>query len=589
MNIKNILNEKFECDDYENSYLLNEYRYEILKHLNEKLLRLKYYIGKFIKEKQESKTLSKSIEINEKENFYNIYILLEKTLDTLLNENINMIIKILEYINSLKEFFNLYFNKYKDFLILKNKFAAKLNEVIYNKNNFIESAKNAELCIYNFLKKKVSNIKFNSDMEFNNKEELKNIAKNELEKYKNKINEGNEILKLFNMNQNELYKTEKELEVKYNEIYSDCLMTYLEHQLLLNDLEKETKETILNLNKKSNKQKLNDYLKLYRQKNEIEFEQYKTQIDIDNCADNLELTTCFSVFEELGQYIGKYKPGELFEETKKLEMSKEINRILYLDEKITDEDVEKLFKITKNTIGQTRFINNLSILRSNGIYKKSEIFINSMGKILNKILISAEKENDFILVKNIIILSQTYYYFDLNNEKQYIFQSIKDNKWLKTSKFWREFIEANITREFERAFSYKNRNLNDILLTQLLPYINNMMDFEIDIRLIVKIMDEFVEKYNYLNEESYQILFSMINSDLEEIEKIRKEFRDNPNLKEELIQKEENLNNNIKENEKIYDKNIKNNINENIENDDSKKEGDNIKNKIKNSGQKKES
>ena len=130
MNIKNILNEKFECDDYENSYLLNEYRYEILKHLNEKLLRLKYYIGKFIKEKQESKTLSKSIEINEKENFYNIYILLEKTLDTLLNENINMIIKILEYINSLKEFFNLYFNKYKDFLILKNKFAAKLNEVI---------------------------------------------------------------------------------------------------------------------------------------------------------------------------------------------------------------------------------------------------------------------------------------------------------------------------------------------------------------------------------------------------------------------------------------------------------------------------
>ena len=580
MNTKNILNEKFECNDYENSYLLNEYKYEILKHLNEKLLRLKYYIGRFIKEKQESKTLNKSIEINEKENFYNLYILLEKTLDTILNENINMIIKILEYINSLKECFNLYFDKYKDFLILKNKFASKLSEVIYNKNNFIESAKNAELCIYNFLKKKVSNIKFNTDIEFNNKEELKNIAKNELEKYKNKINEGNEILKLFNINQNELYKTEKELEIKYNEIYSDCLMTYLEHQLLLNDLEKETKETILNLNEKSNKQKLNDYLKLYRQKNEIEFEQYKTQIDIDNCADNLELATCFSVFAELEEYIGKYKPGELFEETKKLEMSKEINRILYLDEKITDEDVEKLFKIAKNTIGQTIFINNLSLLRSSGIYNKSEKFINSMGKILNQILISAEKENDFVLVKNIIILSQTYYYLDLNNEKQYIFQSIKDNKWLKTSKFWREFIEANISREFEKSINYKKRNLNDILLTQLLPYINNMMDFEIDIHLIVNVMDEFVEKYNYLNEESYQILFSMINSDLEEIERIRKEFKDNPNLREELFKKEENIKNDIKENEKIYD-NIKNSINENIENDDNKKEDDNIKNKIK--------
>ena len=545
MKKQNILIEQYLCDDYEASYEINEYKYQLLNHLNDKLLKIKSFIGKSIKDSKETIINNKLNEISEEQNFYNLYLLLDKSIDTILDENNNMINKILEYINDIKELFNLYFKKYKDFLIIKSKFNTKLNEVLNHKNNFIELAKNAELFIYKFLKKKMLNNKSNSQSEFNQKEELKNIAKNELDKYKNKINEGNEILKIFNTSQSDLFKTEKELEIKYNETYSDSLMAYLEHQLILNIIANQTKETILKLNEKSNKKQLKDYLKNYRPQNEIEFEQYKTSIDIEACNDNIELTICFGVFDEFGECIGKYKEGELFEESKKMEKNKEIKRILHLDEKITDEDINKLIKIINNSIGMNIFINNLSSLRTSGQYKKSEIFIHSLGKVLNIILNTAEKEKDLDLVKNSIILSQTFYCLDSNKEKIYIFQFIKDNKWLKGAKFWKEYIEYMLIKEFERSSKYKNRNFNDILLTQLLTYINNMKDFEIEKSFIIKIIDECLEKYNYLNEESYNLLFSMISSDIEEIEKIRKEIKDNPKLEEEIIRGEEIINNNI--------------------------------------------
>ena len=61
-----------------------------------------------------------------------------------------------------------------------------------------------------------------------------------------------------------------------------------------------------------------------------------------------------------------------------------------------------------------------------------------------------------------------------------------------------------------------------------------MRELELDIRIIIKIVDEFLENYNYLNEESYNTLFTIISSDKKEIEKYRKEYKENPNLENEL-------------------------------------------------------
>ena len=272
-------------------------------------------------------------------------------------------------------------------------------------------------------------------------------------------------------------------------------------------------------------------------------------------------------YNEIESIIGKYKDVELLNETKRLGLSKEINKILNLDEKITEEDLEKLKELIENDLGQMVFVKQLSLLRSNGIYEKSEKFIMSMGKILNIILGFAEKENNYDKVKNCIILSQTFYYLDLNKEKKYIFTLIKDNKWLKGSKFWRDFIGSMIEIEIKKINKFKTQNLNDILFSQLLPYINNMIGFGLDNRIIIKIVDEFLEKYKYLNKESYDSLFTIISQDKKKIEQYRIEYKENTNLENELYNYEDkNKNKNLvkKEKEEEINQN-ENKIEENID------------------------
>ena len=87
-----------------------------------------------------------------------------------------------------------------------------------------------------------------------------------------------------------------------------------------------------------------------------------------------------------------------------------------------------------------------------------------------------------------------------------------------------------------------------------------MIDFGIDKMIILKIMDEFTQKYNYMTSSNQNSLFGIFSNDKEEIEKLRKES--NPtlenikeisdgNIEENNIKvklKEENL---IKEEDKI--------------------------------------
>ena len=551
---ENLIKENYLYHDYERSFKKNHYKNELLSFLYDKLSKISTYIDKFIKDKMENKILKDNLTTYTGDNYFiNLYLLIQKTIDTTFNENYKMINTILNYIIELKELYNPYFKKYDEFLISQKKFASKILELENSKSNFYEASKKAELFTYQFLNKKVFNLKIKNQNEFKEKEELKNLAKIELDKYKLKIIEANEELKLFNDNQKKLFKVEKELLIKYNSIYSDSLMTYYEHQMKINQLANDIKETIVNLNIKNNKKELNDYLNNYKQIEKIEFKQYKSHIQFDNCENAIQLSACFMAYNEMAHVIGKYKDIELLNEAQKLEISKEIDRILHLDKKITEEDENKLKEIIKNEMGQNIFINLFSTLRSTGLYEKSEKFIISMGKMLNIILKYAEKENNFEKVKNCIILSQTFYYFDLNKEKKYIFGFIKDNNWLKGEKFWRTFIDVTLNTEFKKLSNFKNQNKNEVLLTQLLPFVNNMKEFGIDYCIIIKIIDEILEKYKYLNKESYNTLFSLISSDNEEIEKYRKKYKENLDLEKELYNNEEKKNNekndNLKETE----------------------------------------
>ena len=135
-----------------------------------------------------------------------------------------------------------------------------------------------------------------------------------------------------------------------------------------------------------------------------------------------------------------------------------------------------------------------------------------------------------------------------------------------------------------------------------------MKDFEFDKRVILKIIEEFIEKYNYLSKNNQDSIYAIITQGEEDIEKLRNEY--NPSLEDELICEEntnniegkpqndfnkeskdkdfENKDNKEKENKLEANIESENNINnEKNENDDNEKKNENDKNEKKSENEKK--
>ena len=76
--------------------------------------------------------------------------------------------------------------------------------------------------------------------------------------------------------------------------------------------------------------------------------------------------------------------------------------------------------------------------------------------------------------------------------------------------------------------------VTEVLFSCLVPYVNNMMELNLDKRIILILIDEILDKYKYMDDGSKLNLEKFISNSPEEIEKIRKEIKDNPNLENEI-------------------------------------------------------
>ena len=65
--------------------------------------------------------------------------------------------------------------------------------------------------------------------------------------------------------------------------------------------------------------------------------------------------------------------------------------------------------------------------------------------------------------------------------------------------------------------------ISELLFSQLLPYINNMNEFKVDMKNIVKVTEYFCDKYNFLTEEHQESIYGLLCEDKAKIEKYRKE------------------------------------------------------------------
>ena len=464
------------------------------------------------------------------------------------------------------------FNKEKE---LYNDFK-KLNKELQDEKERLQkfrdishkAGKEAEKKVKKFVENNYKNL---SNLSEEAKKELDNItipASKAFNSYQNIVDNANQLINKFNDSQTIMFERLPELGNEDGVFFFRLIKYYMQNL--------EEGERYLNINKKQlNESKTveqDSKLKELIEKNEdnkkdekpIDLIQYQSGLDFNKCKNKEE----FDLFAKSVEMINKHISNEIYPnykyelELKNFQEGQLLKEIF--EEKILDEKkAEKFLESLKDESVHRAIYIVLSQLRTNSRFKRSKPLIELFGKAFEILLQSAEKNKLYENAKNCIILSQTYFYDDEENKKKiYVFEYIKKNKWLSNPQFWRGFIDYMIKKEFERFqktfpetnfdveqninITQKVKNkLNEVIFSQLLPFVSNMIDFGIDKRIVLKIAEDFTKKYDYMTPSNYESLLGIISNDKEEIEKLRKEY--NQSLEPYLITKKEEVKKNIQE------------------------------------------
>ena len=458
---------------------------------------------------------------------------------------------------------------YNQFIKVVNRYNDSKVVLEKNKNKYYQSVKVAELSLQNSKKMKVHNIDNSQDSKAtiqkleDKAKELLNEAKKNYDKYIVSLSDANRNREEAIDRQIKLINLYRVYEEKDGELITNIMKNIYnrkkeEHDAQHNLLE-EMDQAIKNLDiDKDNNALISAYNSEEKPDELIPLIQYQPQIDFEKASNPEEYKINHEVIKAMKTVIPDIMPNfDIEKENQKQEMRELSRKIFVTNIPFTAEEKNKLMEYLQQKWSQTYFLIYLSKQRTNGRFARSQKLVNDLAEILNLILQSAEKEKDYHAAKNCMILSQTYYYDEKdkegNSRKKYLLEFILNFGWLRTPDFWRGIIEEMVTSEakkymelnpkepslFDKNNPSSRDKLSNICFSQILPYANNMKEFYMDDRLIVKILDEFVEKYHIMKELASTIYAGVISDKEEEVEKLRKEYKDNPNFENELMTLEE--------------------------------------------------
>ena len=458
---------------------------------------------------------------------------------------------------------------YNQFIKILNKYNDSKVVLEKNKNKYHQSLKVAQIALNNSKSMKVKNIDNSSDSKNtiqkleDKAKELSIEAKKNYDKYVASLTEANKNREDAIEKQTKLLNLYQTFEEKDGELLINLLKEIhkrkKEESEAQNNLLTELNNSIGDINLLKDKISIiNSCYSDDKPDPVIPLIQYEPQIDFEKAANPEEYKINHEIIKALKSYIPDIMPNfDTEKENQKQEMRELSKKIFVTNIPFTAEEKNKLMEYLKQKWSQTYFLIYLSKQRTNGRFARTQKLVNDLAEILNLILQSAEQEKDYTAAKNCMILSQTYYFDekdkDGNVRKKYLLEFIINYKWLRTPDFWRGIIEEMINSEAkkyialnnngESIFDEKNKDardqLSNICFSQLLPYANNMKEFFMDDRIILKIIDEFVEKYKIQKELADSIYAGVISEKPEVIEKMRKEYKENPNFENELMTLEE--------------------------------------------------
>ena len=497
--------------------------------------------------------------------------------------------------------------KEKELYMELKKFNIKYNESLTNiqkaKEKYYQSANVAEMSTKSakeLIFRKLNNDVDKEQQNLSNLLEQKSIealneAKKNDEKYKELVKEGNIIREKDIQKQYDLLDFYEKTENTDFQFYKSLILDYLCHLKTENSI---IKGNLMQMEEKINEMNLNKDIQLLIKKYSsnkkpdklIHYQLYKPKFEQKQCFKDDSYKLYYDTIVTLKKYIDICPEFDIKKESIKEEL-RELCKVLFSLNINYDETVnKKILDILKDESMHDFFLVILSKQRTNGRYCRSKKLILDLGIILNLIINISQKSLNYMPVKTCIILSQTFYYEENNEEnnksdKVYLYHYIKNNLWLKTPDFWRDIINFMIVSELKKLAEnnqekVQKTSLDNIVFSQLLAYGASMKDFKIEQRIILKIIDEIVKKYEISKEFSEMIYNSIGNKEF--VEKLRKEYLDNPDLEQNImdnIEKEKNKELEKKDKSNNNDGINKENIQFNKDNDNEKNRNEEIKEK----------
>ena len=476
--------------------------------------------------------------------------------------------------------------KYKEVQKYRNNFeqiASEAEDSVYNyykakKNNLDDSKENKinnhkEININKNNNSNDNNIEINNFLLIdnnNNNNVLKNNNINNNKNNKNMINENNnneiniELLEKMK-NYEKLYKRSVNTALKYEEnllttlnISNSNLITICEEYLEF--LKNNSTEYLVHYKSFCSliESELNNYLPFLSNYNineefdkiiregasrcfpfeKIKLKPYKLKIINKNSFSNdlykkkneLNVKDIFKIVKKLYEYLSLRDENYNLEiEEEKIIVNNITNKILsFSNNKLslpeeTEEELNTINKLIQRKENRQIFISKINEFRNLGIFLIPEKQFNEIGNIMYNILNYILKDNDLACVKNVMILSQTYYIIE-NEKKKYLQNIIQKNPIFQSLDFWKQFIQFSIDNEIKESlkkdkskgvFIFENEEekdlrINNIIFSQLVPLANNMIEFGLDKNTIKSLLQEKFEIYR-INENNRKIVMEVID------------------------------------------------------------------------------
>ena len=423
-----------------------------------------------------------------------------------------------------------------------------LNELVLKQENFHTAAKDLSVAIAdNEIAKVNANIKKSMKNKYMTMQNKKmDVAKNKEMEYILYLSEANKEREKFNEKTKSILDELQNLDKNLIEIMKWAMMNYTTNNSKgLDGIIKDNEQLTMTFNNIDSYKDIKEFI----QKNatkvfpfyKFEFVPYKgTNIknvlnqNLKNESNNVDKTNIVTTVKSFISKELKYIAPKFDENTNAI--FKEIEEItdLIWKDSLVEIKRKKLVAFLDEKININYFIKCLNTHRAHGDFIMAPKAFDTLVDIFNNILDKKKYQSDYNILKNIIIMSQTFYKIENNDEnsKRLVQLGIQSHFVWHTKETWEEIIKYSIgeqdrTNKDNLLFSHEKENdkertrrLQQFAKNNLVLYLCNMSLFKIKSELSQEVKEFFCEVYDLDDKEiteSVREAASQMNEEKEDL------------------------------------------------------------------------